>query len=221
MLDRIPVARRADPQLPLSFARPRPRKGGLELADYSDLVERLRRDARRVAERFGLPPFELDADRPDSHDRYGICFDDGRIRVRLVHARTGRPLKYSALVDTVVHELAHLRYMDHGPRWDALYQRMLAWCRQRGVYQPRELRAPGTPSPAQPSPEPQQLALFAARPSAPTRRAPRGTGDGQLHEVPPVERAPSQQGQAQDAWIVGLTDPELVPAPHGDRTDGG
>jgi hypothetical protein len=120
----------------------------------------LRHDASRIAERFGLPSFELDADRPDSHDRYGICFDDGRIRVRLVHARTGRPLRYSALIDTVVHELAHLRYLDHGPRWEALYRRMLEWCRRQGVYQPRQVSRPVEDRPAMN----QQLSLLGRRP---------------------------------------------------------
>ena len=151
---------RAPTQLVLAFARPRKKKGGLEVPDYQALLARLRRDAQRVAERFKLPAFDLDADRPDSTDRYGICFDDGRIRVRLVHARTGRALKYSALVDTVVHELAHLRYLDHGARWEALYERMLAWCRKEGIYSPR-LLAPVT---AAPPPPPRaaavQLSLF-------------------------------------------------------------
>jgi hypothetical protein len=153
----------------LTFAR-RPRgKGGLELEQYRLLVERLRLDAERVAREFRLPPFELDADRPDSVERYGICFSDGRIRVRLVHARTGRALKYSAMIDTVVHELAHLRYLDHGPRWEALYRRMLAWCRQAGLYRPRPVVAPAAYSSA-PTPEAQeaeQLGLFESRKRSP------------------------------------------------------
>ena len=146
------------PQLPLFFARPKKKKGGLEIDDYRELVDRLRTDARRVAEHFKLPPFELDADRPDAHDRYGICHDDGRIRVRLIHARTGRALKYSALIDTVVHELAHLRHMNHGPKWEALCDEMLAWCRRQGIYAPKPRRR------ASPS-------LVVAAPSAPQRPA--------------------------------------------------
>lgn len=148
-------------QLVLAFARPRKKKGGLEVQDYQALVDRLRRDARRVAAEFKLPAFDLDADRPDSTDRYGICFDDGRIRVRLVHARSGRALKYSALVDTVVHELAHLRYLDHGPRWERLYERMLEWCRREGIYSPRRV-VPVAPRPPPPPsrPAPVQLTLF-------------------------------------------------------------
>jgi len=110
---------RSAPQLPMSFARPQKTKGGLVIDDYRELVERLRADAARVAAKFSLPRFDLDADRPDAHDRYGVCDENGRIRVRLVHARTGRVLRYSALIDTVVHELAHLRHMDHGPRWES------------------------------------------------------------------------------------------------------
>ncbi len=143
---------RTDAQLSLSFARPRKKKGGLSLESYRELVERLLADAARVAGQFKLPPYELDADRPDAHERYGVCYTDGRIRVRLIHARTGRPLRYSALIDTVVHELAHLRHMNHGPRWEALYEKMLAWCRTQGIYVPQQRREPQT--------KPAQLGLF-------------------------------------------------------------
>jgi hypothetical protein len=151
------------PQLPMAFARPPKTKGGLVIGDYRELVDRLRADAARVAEQFHLPRFELDADRPDASDRYGVCFDDGRIRVRLVHARTGRVLRSSALVDTVVHELAHLQHMDHGPRWEALYEQMLAWCRRQGIYAPQPRRS--TSVSMAPTPHAQaQLGLFTGRP---------------------------------------------------------
>jgi len=157
------VASRTDPQLAFSYARPKPRKGGLELEAHNALVEQLRGDARRIAEHFRLPPFELEADRPDARSRYGQCDSNGRILVRLVNVRTGRGLKYSALVDTVVHELAHLRHMNHGPRWEALYQRMLVWSRNQGIYQPRATQATqATPhsSGSMRAPGIEQLALF-------------------------------------------------------------
>lgn len=169
------MARRSDPQLVLSFARPKRKKGGLEVDDYRELVDRLRNDAMRVAKVFKLPGFDLDADRADARDRYGLCFSDGRIRVRLVHVTTGHSLKYSALIDTVVHELAHLRYMDHGPRWESLYRRMLEWCRKQGIYEPRPVAPPRKQAPAAPAArQPEQLPLFAP-PRPKPRRAPKKT----------------------------------------------
>jgi hypothetical protein len=157
------MARPRDPQLPLFFARPRKRRGGLEEHACEDLLARLRADAARVVERFKIKqPYRIEPDRPDARSRYGLCHDDGLILVRLVNVRTGRPLKYSALIDTVVHELAHLRYMDHGQRWESLYDRMLAWARAEGIYEPR----PPSPPKPEPPPKPQapaQLALFLTR----------------------------------------------------------
>jgi len=153
------MSRRRATQSVFTFARPKAKRGGLPLPDYEQLVTRLREDAEHIREHFGLPPFHLDADRASAHDRYGLCYDDGRIFVRLVHAKTGKPLKYSALIDTVVHELAHLRHMNHGPRWRALYERMLQWCREQGLYEPRALpHVPASP------PGTRQLGLFSAEP---------------------------------------------------------
>ena len=52
-------------------------------------------------------------ERPQVKRRLGVCYRDGTIRIRLLHATTGRPLKYSSLVNTLCHELAHLRHMNH------------------------------------------------------------------------------------------------------------
>ncbi len=155
-----------DPQLRLAFL-PTRSKGGLDLDLYEDLISRLRDDAARISARFKLPSYELDADRAEARERYGLCHADGRIRVRLVNVRTGRRLKYSALIDTVVHELAHLRHMNHGPRWEALYRRMLAWARDEGIYEP-SWYPPAKPS-AVHEPDGEQLGLLLK----PKRRRPR------------------------------------------------
>jgi len=147
-------------QLSLGFVKARKKRGGLDVDVYAPLMDALRAAATRVATQFNLPPFSLDADRPTSTSRYGICHADGTIRVRLVHATTGRPLKYSALIDTVVHELAHLRYLDHGPRWEAAYQQMLEWCRQDGIYEPRPVPPPSSTRAGVPA----QLGIFDVRP---------------------------------------------------------
>jgi len=153
-----------EPQVRLPFL-PTRRKGGLDLDLYTDLITRLRDDATRISTQFRLPPFKLDADRAEARERYGLCHADGRILVRLVNVRTGRILKYSALIDTVVHELAHLRHMNHGPRWEALYRRMLEWSRKVGIYEPSW--RPAVSSVPKREPASAQLALF------PTRRTTR------------------------------------------------
>ncbi len=88
--------------------------------------------------------------------RYGACFSDGTIKIRLYHATTGRPLKYSSLIDTLCHELAHLRHFNHGRRFQELYQRILVHARREGIYRPglttavRTARAPAPGGPASP-----------------------------------------------------------------------
>ena len=64
--------------------------------------------------------------------RYGVCYADGTIRIRLRHATTGEPLKYSSLVNTLCHELAHLRHFNHGLRFQRFYAQILEFARDRG-----------------------------------------------------------------------------------------
>lgn len=127
------------------------------------LMHRLRDDAARIAARFELRYRAIEAERPSVRGRYGVCFSDGTIRVRLRHASTGRPLKYSSLVATLCHELAHLRHFDHGLRFRAFNQRILDWARSEGIYRPG---APRRQAPPPPLPEtlrgPVQLDLFRA-----------------------------------------------------------
>lgn len=93
--------------------------------------------------------------------RYGVCFSDGSIRIRLRHAASGRPLKYSSLVSTLCHELAHLRHFHHGPRFRAFYLEVLDFARSVGIYQPgpqRETNPIARPRPG--AGRPVQLDLF-------------------------------------------------------------
>jgi hypothetical protein len=99
-------------------------------------MERLERDARRICVRFRLRYRVLEAERANVKRRYGVCFSDGTIRIRLRHATTGRPLKYSSLVSTLCHELAHLRHFNHGPRFQNFYAEVLEWARREGIYCP-------------------------------------------------------------------------------------
>jgi predicted metal-dependent hydrolase len=100
------------------------------------LIEQLERDAARIARIFGLRYRVIEPERPQVKRRLGVCYRDGTIRIRLLHAATGRPLKYSSLVDTLCHELAHLRHFNHGKRFQAFYRRILEHARREGIYRP-------------------------------------------------------------------------------------
>lgn len=100
-------------------------------------LERLRRFGAELARRFSLRYASLEAERGDVVSHYGICYRDGVIRIRLRHAKTGRLLRPSSLVDTLCHELAHLRHFDHSPAFKAFYLEILEEARRRGYYLPR------------------------------------------------------------------------------------
>jgi len=100
------------------------------------LIARLNRDAERIAQRFALRYRAVEAERVGVNGHYGVCYSDGLIRIRLVHARSGRPLKYSSLVNTLCHELAHLRHFNHGPKFRAFYLALLDFARKDGIYRP-------------------------------------------------------------------------------------
>ena len=110
-------------------------------------MESLNRDAQRIAARFGLRYKSVDAERANVKSRYGVCYSDGAIKIRLRHATTGRPLKYSSLVNTLCHELAHLRHFNHGLRFRAFYQQLLEYARAEGIYRPGRERGALAPTP--------------------------------------------------------------------------
>ena len=101
-----------------------------------DLVDRLNRDAERIARRFDLKYESIGAERANVKNRYGVCTSDGGIKIRLRHSITGAALKYSSLVNTLCHELAHLRHFNHGVRFKAFYLQLLEFARAEGIYLP-------------------------------------------------------------------------------------
>jgi predicted metal-dependent hydrolase len=132
-----------------------------------ELMVRLNRDALVIARRFDLRYRVIEAERPRVKRRYGVCYADGTIRIRLQHAATGRPLRYSSLVSTLCHELAHLRHFNHGLRFRRFYREVLEYARHAQIYRPRDPRVT-TPAPPRREPlaqssgrmRPVQLALF-------------------------------------------------------------
>jgi hypothetical protein len=164
-----------------SGGEPRPR---LEPRDRRLLVEQLRRDARRLAEHFELTYQALEAENARVKTRYGSFDTEGVIKIRLTHARTGRPLKYSSMIDTLCHELAHTRFFHHGARFQALYERILAGARDAGIYRPTPRGAP-RPERSRDLPwrEPVGIAARVAPPTAPHRPKPRRARAPELEQL--------------------------------------
>ncbi len=104
--------------------------------ERAEILSQLQRDAERIAQRFQLSYRGILAEHPRVKSRYGVCYADGLIKIRLNHAKTGKPLKYSSLVDTLCHELAHLRHFNHGPEFKAFFFQLLAWARRERIYRP-------------------------------------------------------------------------------------
>jgi predicted metal-dependent hydrolase len=142
----------------------------MDARSLEELLGRINRDAELLALRFGLRYRAIEAERPNVKRRYGVCFSDGTIRIRLRHAVTGRPLRYSSLVNTLCHELAHLRHFNHGLRFRRLYFEILEYARAREIYRPGVQEADAArvrPAPVRPpslapraSEPPRQLTLF-------------------------------------------------------------
>jgi hypothetical protein len=113
-----------------------PRAVGLGREAREGLLKRLRRDAELITGAFGLSYRDIGAARADARSFYGLCDEEGRIRIRLNHVTTGRPLRYSSLINTLCHELAHLRHFHHGPAFRSFYRQILEWAREQGIYRP-------------------------------------------------------------------------------------
>jgi predicted metal-dependent hydrolase len=105
-------------------------------AESREAMKKLRTWGADLARTFGLEYASLDPERAGVTGHYGICYEDGMIRIRLRHARTGELLKESSLVDTLCHELAHLKHMNHGLGFRRLHRRILDAARSRGYYRP-------------------------------------------------------------------------------------
>jgi predicted metal-dependent hydrolase len=114
----------------------RTRRAETRAEEDSDTLEKLRHYAVELSAHFNLHYSTIEAEADGVVEHYGICYADGRIRIRLRHATTGRLLKESSLVDTLCHELAHLRHFDHSIRFRRFHRRILDEARRRGWYAP-------------------------------------------------------------------------------------
>ena len=63
----------------------------MKRAEVRDSMERLEGDARRIALHFDLTYRSLEPERANVKSRYGVCYSEGSICIRLRQAKRGRP----------------------------------------------------------------------------------------------------------------------------------
>jgi predicted metal-dependent hydrolase len=125
----------------LAMSAPRALHAATRRDEDAEALEKLRTMAVKLAAHFRLRYTAIDAEAEGVVQHYGICYADGRIRIRLRHATTGRLLKESSLVDTLCHELAHLKHFDHSLRFRRFHEKVLAEARRLGWYKPGPAKA--------------------------------------------------------------------------------
>ena len=141
----------------------------MDRREREHILQRLQADAARIAAHFDLEYKSIQAEHPRVRARYGVCYDDGLIKIRLNHVRTKEPLRYSSLIDTLCHELAHLKHFNHGPQFKAFFWRILGWARKQGIYRPKKrgtarLESGQRPAPSRPPGRRNGVAVFAEAP---------------------------------------------------------
>ncbi len=174
--------------------------------EEEDLLQRLRADARAIAAPFGLEFRSIEKTRRDAR-LYGSCDTDGEIRLRLRSRITGEFLKYSSLVATLCHELAHLRHFSHGPSFTLLYDRLLQMARRQGRYCP----SPANRGRSAALDRSHRPAIAAGRAERQRRSAGRAVDPRQLSLFSPEEWGPPRRPEASRHPAKRLARPRRGP----------
>lgn len=104
------------------------------MKEYSFLdchfLKLMRACARKVAGQFKLKykRFDLfDWNDPDRKVCRGMCYSDGFIYINPRRRRSRKFDPIESAIDTVIHELTHLKYDKHDKKFWAFHKRMKRW----------------------------------------------------------------------------------------------
>lgn len=99
------------------------------------ILAKVRRDIKPILAAFDLSFMTM----TESVAEGTLGFNRDRRIIALSVRQKANPMllrKYSAIMATMIHELAHLRHMNHGPQFRMFEAELLAWARNKGIYSP-------------------------------------------------------------------------------------
>lgn len=99
------------------------------------VMSQLRMLAKEVMEEFDLPVCKIRDCESELGECgpctwMGCCDRDGTVHLKLTRPRRC-PYSWQTLVDTLMHELAHTKYWDHGRQWSRLFKELIGWYKER------------------------------------------------------------------------------------------
>lgn len=103
-----------------------------------EVLRKAEQDLQPLVKHFGLTYRDIKL----SHDKsiYGRLTDSGRILVN-PFKKDGTLRKYSVVIETIIHELAHTKFAGHAKgTYGRVYKKFVTWAKERGIYRPRQNR---------------------------------------------------------------------------------
>jgi len=93
-------------------------------------LQLVRSCAKKISKKFKLHPRTIrlfDDDDPDRRTCHGMCYSDGTIHINLRRGRSGRFDSIESSLDTVIHELAHLKFYNHTKEFWKFHRTIKQW----------------------------------------------------------------------------------------------
>ena len=103
--------------------------------EVAAILAKIKRDVQPLLKAFGLSFQTM----KESVAEGSLGFNRGRRTIALNVRGKANPMKlrkYSAVMLTMIHEIAHLRHMNHSRQFQDFDAELLLWARENGIYRP-------------------------------------------------------------------------------------
>lgn len=106
--------------------------------EATEVLRKAEEDLQPLVNHFGLTYRDIKL----SHNKsiYGRLTDSGRILIN-PFKKDGTLRKYSVIIETLIHELAHTKFAGHRKgTYGRVYKKLVTWAKEKEIYQPRQTR---------------------------------------------------------------------------------